>query len=87
MHMVVCYSQGLSIALTVSKYHFNTMLSSYDNRNVSQSIMSRGLWGLIVWWTAQAALQQPADRDDTDRAGSYDINACLVSTPRPPPTI
>ena len=62
------------------------MLSSSDNRKVSQSIMSRGLCGLIVWWTAQVALQQPADRDATDRAGSYEGNARLVSAPRPPPT-
>ena len=62
------------------------MLSSSDNRKVSQSIMSRGLWGLIVWWTAQGPLQQPADRDNTDRAGSYDRYASIVSAPRPPPT-
>ena len=62
------------------------MLSSYDNRKVSQSIMSRGLWGLTVWWTAQVALQQPADRDDTDRAGSHDQDDIDVSSPRPSPT-
>ena len=62
------------------------MLSSYDNRKVSQSIMSRGLWGLIVWWTAQAARRQPADRDATDRAGSHDKDDIDVSAPRPPPT-
>jgi len=63
------------------------MLSSYDNRKVSQSIMSRGLRGLIVWWTAQVPQQQPADWDATDRAGSFDGNENrLVSGPRPPPT-
>ena len=46
-----------------------------------------GFPGLMVCWTAQVSPEEPADRDDTDRAGSYDINACLVSTPRPPPTI
>jgi hypothetical protein len=63
------------------------MLSSSDNRKAPQHIISRGLWGLTVWWTAQGAQPQPADRDDTDRAGSYDGNRVAVSVPRPPPTI
>ena len=63
------------------------MLSSSDNRKVSQSIMSRGLRDHIVWWTAQVIKpQQPPDRDGTDRAGSYDGNGLFVSAPRPPPT-
>ena len=61
------------------------MLSSYDNRKVPQSINSRGRRGLIVWWTAQGPRQR-ADRDGTDRAGSYDGNDLFVSAPRPPPT-
>ena len=48
--------------------------------------MIRGLLGLIIWWTAQVPRQQPADRDNTDRAGSFGGNARLVSAPRPPPT-
>jgi hypothetical protein len=35
----------------------------------------------FVWWTAQALQRQPADRDATDRAGSYDGNDNLVSAP------
>jgi hypothetical protein len=37
-------------------------------------------------WIAQVPQLQPADRDATDRAGSYDGNAPIVSAPRPPPT-
>jgi hypothetical protein len=62
------------------------MLSSYDNRKAPRSIIRRGLHGLTVWWTAQGPLQQPADRDDTDRVGSYDGNITIVSGPSPPPT-
>jgi hypothetical protein len=62
------------------------MLSRSDNCKVPQSIISKGLCGLIVWWTVQVCAGQPADRDDTDRAGSYNRNAALVSAPRPPPT-
>ena len=63
------------------------MLSSSDNRKVPQSMNSRELRGLIVWWTAQVPPHQPADRDNTDRAGSYDGNGTIVSGPRPPTTI
>jgi hypothetical protein len=62
------------------------MLSSCDNRKVPNYIISRGRRGLIVWWTAQVPPHQPADRDATDRAGSYEGNDTIVSGPRPPPT-
>jgi hypothetical protein len=86
--MVVFYLQGLSIVSTVSNYHFNKQtLSSSDNRKVSQSFISRGLWGLIVcWWTAQVAQRKPAERDSPDRAGSHDQDRRFVSAPRSPPT-
>ncbi len=45
-----------------------------------------GFHGLSVWWTAQVARQQPADRAGAERAGSYDRDAKLVSAPRPPPS-
>jgi hypothetical protein len=57
------------------------MLSSYDNRKVSQSVISRGLWGLMVWWTAQVPRHQPAGRDDTDGAWKDDGTDRIVSAP------
>ena len=44
------------------------------------------MWGIIVWWTAQAALGEPADRDNTDRAGSHVQDDIDVCGPSPPPT-
>jgi hypothetical protein len=62
------------------------MLSSCDNRKVPESMISRWLRGLIDCWTAQVPQRQPADRENTDRAGSHDQNGMDVSAPSPPPT-
>ena len=37
------------------------------------------LHGFIVWWIAQAAEQQQTERNDTDRAGIYDLDDTFVS--------
>ena len=40
-----------------------------------------GLHGLIVWWIAQVDLRQRPDRDNTNRAGIYDLVGTNVSAP------
>jgi hypothetical protein len=85
MHTVVFYTNGLSIVSTVLNCHFSKQKQAVM---ITAKYNCYNIWlcGLIVWWTAQEPLQQPADRDSTDRAGSYDGNDNLVSAPRPPPT-
>ena len=87
MHTVVFNTNGLSIVSIVFNCHFSKQQQAVMiTAKYLRSIIRRGLWGLIVCWIAQGPQLQPTDRDATDRAGSYDGNAILVSAPRPPPT-
>jgi Na+/glutamate symporter len=36
------------------------------------------LRGVVVWWTAQIPQQQRPDRDNTNRAGSHDLDVRIV---------